>query len=169
MAETTEARQDISTNVKPPPAQFLPTFRGDEKSSGTLWCSWNPDTPEKKSKLARILNSRNEYLNDHTGVIIPVANVVIRKSDRVENESGELITVDRMILITPDWTAYETASPYAIEAMRNICHLFHLPPYDPPLLVTAVKFPTANGRKYLSILVEDNPFNPTKSQNRREK
>lgn len=169
MAENTALQETAPVAAVKPKMEFLPTFVGEDKTRGSLWCSWNPDTPEKKSKLARILNSKNEYLNDHTGVIIPVANVVIRKSDRVESESGEVVVVDRMILITPDWTAYETASPYAIEAMRNICHLFHLPPYDPPLLVTAVKFPTQNGRKYLSILVEDNPFNPTKSQNRREK
>jgi hypothetical protein len=92
--------------------------------------SVSAETREEKMWLLNLLEGNEENgngLKDHVGKQIEVANVITRKYDRINEETGEREFGVLTYLLTPDKIAYVTSSKSVYFSITRIMDLFGKP------------------------------------------
>jgi hypothetical protein len=100
------------------------------KAKFAEYSSIHPETKEEKIWMLNLLEGDEETgngLKSHAGKIIEVANVITRKYDRINEESGQQEFGVLTYLITPDKIAYVTSSKTVYFSIMRIMDLFGKP------------------------------------------
>lgn len=75
----------------------------------------------------------------------------VHRVEMVAQNSGEVIEPFRVVLITPDMSAYGFVSEFMVRELDGIRECFGDGPYDPPIKVKIVKAKSRKGFQFYSI------------------
>lgn len=114
-----------------------------------VWTSLNQDNPEKILLAMQDADySLIDYMDEHPGAVLLLQDVLIHNIQLTDEETGELKTEPRTVLIDVDGKRYASVSRGVIGSLQKIFPLFGIPPYDPPMAITARRVKT---RKFKTI------------------
>ena len=85
------------------------------------------------------------------GKVVAVENVIIQPVEMTNNATGETSVRNRIVLITPDGTAYGCTSSGVETSMRNLFAIVGCPPWSPAIEFDIVKKQGRNGYKFTTL------------------
>lgn len=94
------------------------------------YSSVQPKTRDEKIWLMNLIENEDEAgfgMKESVGQEIEVQNIILRKYDKVHEDTGELIYGVLTYLITPDRHAYVTSSKSVYFTVQNIMKMFGRP------------------------------------------
>lgn len=103
------------------------------KAKFTEFSSIKPVTREEKMWMLNLLEGDEESgngLKSHVGKIIEVQDVITRKYDKINEDTGQQEFGVLTYLITPDKVAYATSSKTVYFSIKRIMDLFGAPGTD---------------------------------------
>lgn len=113
---------------------------------GTMFCSIERDgNRESDAKIYNALNNPAGRIADLINKTIPVQDFLVELREIVNEETGELDRVPRVVLITPDGIGYQALSKGMFGAIRNAVISFGPAPWKPALDMEIKQIPTKNG------------------------
>lgn len=105
----------------------------------------NDGTRESASKFYAAMNNPEFRVSDFINKTIPVQDVLIEIRDIVNEDTGEIDRVPRVVLIDPDGRGYQATSKGMYNVVKNASIAFGSAPWTPPLEFTIKQRPTKNG------------------------
>jgi hypothetical protein len=125
---------ELSTNVVRETENYV-ILQGEDgkfsrKAKFNDFSSIDVETREDKIWLMNLLEGNEETgngLKDHVGKVIEVANIITRRYDKVNEETGQIEFGVLTYLLTPDRIAYVTSSKNVYFSVIRIMELFGKP------------------------------------------
>lgn len=114
---------------------------------GAGYCSIENDGKDRK-KAAQVYNALNNpefRVADYINKDIAVTDVLIEISEIINEETGEVDTVPRVVLIDEDGKAYQAVSVGMFNCIKNAIKVFGEPTWDPALVFTIKQRSVKNG------------------------
>ena len=114
--------------------------------AGTMICSIvNDGDRAKAAKIYNAMNNPEHRVSDFINKTIAVQDVLIEIREILNEETGEVAKVPRVVLIDPEGTGYQATSIGIYNVVRNAFTAFGPAPWDPPLKMTIKQRPVARG------------------------
>jgi hypothetical protein len=117
------------------------------QDAGTMLCSIEAD-PSDRETMARVfkaLNDPTHRVADFINKEIPVENILIEAADILNEETGEIDRVPRVVLITPNGESYQAVSMGMFNAVKNAFRCYGKAPWKPALTFAIKQKPVKNG------------------------
>ena len=118
---------------------------------GQTFCSIVPTGNRKDD--ARIFAALNNpefrvanFINKH----IKIANVLVEIREFMDEDTGEIDTAPRVVLIADDGKAYQAVSKGIFGAIKNAYQVFGPAPWDPALEIEIKQIPCGKGSSMLT-------------------
>lgn len=124
VAEIVQSENDDYVVVKNAEGKFI------RKAKFKEFSSVHPKTKEEKIWLLNLMEGSEETgqgLKEHVGKQIEVANVITRRYDRINEETGQTEYGVLTYLLTPDRIAYVTSSKTVYFSITRIMDVFGTP------------------------------------------
>lgn len=122
------------------------------RNSKELYCSLPADTVEDKKAIFKVLGSADYKVADTLGTTINLRNVLVQKYEKVNQETGEVETKYRTILIDENGTTYASASKGLFTSCKRLFALMGLPEnWTEPLPIKVEEVKTTQGFKTYEI------------------
>lgn len=88
---------------------------------GTMICSIDASnaTPEQRKTVFNAMNNPTHKLSDFINKRIKVENVLVEVVNNINEETGEIDTLPKVVLIAPDGTSYFSMSKGILNSIRN--------------------------------------------------
>lgn len=119
MAETTNA---------------LATVNATAENVGQTVCSITPTGNRKEdARIFSALNNPEYRIANFINKKIAVTDVLVEIRELLNEESGEIETAPRVVLIDEDGKAYQAVSKGIFNAVKNAYQVFGAAPWDPAL------------------------------------
>lgn len=118
--------------------------------TGNMYCSIAAETHEDKMRVYSAV-SNPTALDDMVGQNIKISDVILQPVELADEETGECYTGTRIVLISPEGTAYSTVSKGIETNMKNLFAIIGEPTWKPALEMKVVRKPARNGYKFLSL------------------
>ena len=123
-----------------------------QQSAGAMVTSFKAD-PNDRATSAKIFNAMNnpsEKISAHINETIEVQDYLveiaeIEETDQYGMATGGIATVPRVVLVSPDGTAYQAVSVGMANAVRNIVAVCGDAPWIPAVQLKIKQVPTKNG------------------------
>lgn len=114
---------------------------------GAGYCSIEIDPSDRKkaAKVYNALNNPEHRVSDYINKDINVSDVLVEIREIVNEETGAIDTVPRVVLIDDQGAAYQAISIGMFNAVQNAFHVFGQPTWEPALTFTIKQRPTKNG------------------------
>lgn len=113
---------------------------------GASYCSIHADGDRKSAaKVYNALNNPDDRIANMINQDIPVTDVLIEVTEIVNDETGEIATVPRVVLIDDKGKTYQAVSLGMFNAVKNAITVFGYPTWEPPLVFTIKQKPVRNG------------------------
>lgn len=128
----------------------LAAFRDD--LTARMFTSLDISSDEGKATLLMALQGENASLGDMIGEEIEISHLVVHNVEVLDEDTGELLERDRIVIVQPDGTMLSAVSQGIRKSVQLLCALYRLPPYDPPLRVKIVQTNTKRGRRLYQLL-----------------
>ena len=114
--------------------------------AGATFCSIvNDGTRENASKFYNAMNNPEFRVADFINKVIKVKDVLVEIRDLINEETGEVDRVPRVVLIDDEGKGYQATSKGIYSAVKNAYIAFGAAPWDDPLEFTIKQRPTKNG------------------------
>ena len=114
--------------------------------TGASWCSINADGDrDKAKKIYNALNNPDERVANMINKKILLTDVLIEIRDIVDEETGIIEQVPRVVLIDADGKSYQATSVGMFNAIVNLINAFGEPTWAEPLEVEVKQVPTKRG------------------------
>lgn len=111
-------------------AKLAPT----SENVGQTVCSIAPTGNRKEdAQIFAALNNPEYRIANYINKKIKVANVLIEIRELLNEESGEIETAPRVVLIDADGKAYQAVSKGIFNAVKNAYQVFGAAPWEPAL------------------------------------
>lgn len=117
------------------------------QDAGTMLCTIEAD-PNDRETMARVfkaLNDPTHRVADFINKEIAVENILIESADILNEETGEIDRVPRVVLISPDGTSYQAVSMGMFNAVKNAFRCYGQAPWKPALTFAIKQKPVKNG------------------------
>lgn len=109
---------------------------------------WHSFPPEETAKVIGLVQGKVNALGDLVnGEPIAVRHVIAHRVESVDEETGEVTSRDRIVLVSPDGTAYATMSEGVRRSLLLLMTWRGMPPFTPPLRVKVEQSNTGKGRR----------------------
>lgn len=95
--------------------------------------------------------------SEHIGKSFDVEHVIAHRVELVDEETGEVIEADRVILVAPDGAMVAGVSVGLKRGVQLLMSFFGLPPWKPALRVELRQVNTRKGRRTYTLVPIDNP------------
>ena len=117
------------------------------QDAGTMLCSIpaNPDDRETSARVFNALNNPTYRVADFINKEIHVSNILIEAADILDEDTGEVDRVPRVVLIDPEGNSYQAVSMGMFNVIKNAYRCFGQAPWEPPLVFTIKQKPVKNG------------------------
>lgn len=113
-----------------------------------FYTSLKPDgTRETAIKIYNAI-SDTEQLRDHVNEVLNIVNVMAHPLELLDEESGEITTAIRTILIDEDGTAYAAVSEGVRSSITRLVQICGQAPWEQPLRLTAVEKSTRSNAMF---------------------
>lgn len=132
------------------PAQVAAT--GPETSGGVFGSAfdlqlWSSFPPDEMGAVIALVQGSALALADMVEKVIPVRHILAHRIDSVDEDTGEVKTLDRIVLVTPDGTAYASTSEGVRRSLSLLMTVYGKPPWSPPLRLKLTQVNTRKGRR----------------------
>ena len=108
------------------------------------------DTPEEKATLFNAMNNPDERIADHINETIAVKDLYCEVVQCVNQETGEVSTCPRIVLIDDKGKSYASVSLGIYSAMKKLMSIYGQPTWDKPIKVKVMQI-SKGTRKMLSL------------------
>lgn len=115
-----------------------------------FYCSRQAETQEDRLAIYDAV-SNSDSLDDMIGKVICITDVVIQPVQMVNNATGEVRNMNRIVLICDDDKAYGCTSTGVETSIKNIFGIVGMPPWNPGLKMMPVKQQGRNGYKFTTL------------------
>lgn len=129
-----ESRYEL-TEVKPTPEGLVKSLTNPGEE---MFCSVVADSRAGKIRLANAINNANEKLIDHINEEIKVTDVIAYPVDLVDEETGELFTTLRIVLIDINNNAFACVSQGITNSLKRIFAIVGMPPWTGKEVLTVI-------------------------------
>lgn len=119
---------------------------------GANYFSGSVKTPEDKKRLVNAMNNPDKRLADMVNTEIQVKDLYVEQVEMV-NETGELQTCPRIVLIDADGVSYGCVSYGVLGSLKKIMAVYGQPTWEDPVVVKPVFITKGNDRRILSLLL----------------
>lgn len=121
-----------------------------ELEGGNLpaFCSVKAETMEDKALVFNAANNPQHKVADFINKKIMVRDVYAETLELVNEETGEITKVPRIVLIDADGLAFECVSVGMYLAIRKLVAIYGAPTWEPPLTVTVKQKSVGKGSMY---------------------
>ena len=110
-----------------------------------IYCSANGGTAEEKKKVFNALNNPKYKVQDFINKKIKIKDVLIEAIDIVDDETGEIDTCPRVVLIDEKVEGYQAVSMGIYGAIKNLKQVFGAPTWEPALECEVKQVQVKNG------------------------
>lgn len=124
-------------------------FVADLTSRQTTFCSMTAETRKDKALLFKAMNNPEKRLGDCINMTINAKDLFCEVVRCINNDSGEISTCPRIVIIDDKGVAYQAVSIGVYNAVKKLINVFGLPTWKEPLPIT-VKQITKGDRKILT-------------------
>lgn len=119
-----------------------------------FFCSIKDDGT-RKSKIAifNAVNGADESLGDHIGEVLEIVDVVAHPVTITDEETGEIITALRTVLIAKDGKTYTAVSQGITNALSRVFSIVGMPSWkDEPVKMKVKQIKTRNGNNKVNTI-----------------
>ena len=102
-------------------------YNAVENELGQPYCSMQVTDEKSASMLFKAMNQPDDSLGDHINETIDVTNIFIQPVPMVNNETGEMNVVPRIVLFDVEGKTYVTVSRGIYNALKNMCTIVGTP------------------------------------------
>lgn len=120
---------------------------------GANYFSGSVKTPEDKKRLVNAMNNPDKRLADMVNTEIPVKDLYVEQVEMANQETGELQTCPRIVLIDADGVSYGCVSYGVLGSLKKIMAVYGQPTWEEPVVVKPVFITKGNDRRILSLLL----------------
>ena len=114
--------------------------------AGATFCSVSNDgSRESQSKLYSAMNNPDHRISDFINKSFSVQDVLIEMREILNEETGVIVKVPRVVLIDEAGAGYQATSIGIFQSVCNAYRAFGPAPWNPPLECTIKQRPTKNG------------------------
>lgn len=129
----------------------LVAFNTENTELGTVQHFIDTSTREGKIKLYSALQNA-EKLDEHLNEPLAMSNAVAQAVQVTDDQTGEVSTTVRVIIVTADGKAYAATSPTLAAGLNTMFGIFGTPnTWDAPLTIKVVERRSRRGFKFFSI------------------
>lgn len=116
------------------------------ENAGAMVCSIKPSGDRKKdAQIFSALNNPEYRLANFINKRIKVKNVLVEVRDIMNEETGEIDTVPRTVLIDEEGKAYQATSKGIFTALKNAYEVFGKAPWEPALEIEVKQVAVGRG------------------------
>ena len=115
-----------------------------------MYCSIHAETQDDRLDIYDAV-SNSLPLDDMVGKVVAVENIIIQPIEMTDNATGVKSIRNRIVLITPDGTAYGCTSSGVETSMKNLFAIVGCPPWNPAIEFDIVKKQGRNGYKFTTL------------------
>ena len=96
--------------------------------NGQFYCSITNDGTRKSAiAIFNAVNSADESLGDHIGEVLEIVNVVAHPVELLDEDTGEVVTALRTVLVAKDGKTYTAVSQGITSALSRIFSIVGMP------------------------------------------
>lgn len=117
------------------------------------YTSLGNESREEKSLLYKAMSNPDERLSDHINQTIMVKDVYMEMVDMVNEETGEVVTSPRIVLIDENNVSFQCVSFGVFNALKRIFQVFGEPTWNEPIKMKVIQVQKKE-KKMLSLDVE---------------
>lgn len=111
----------------------------------TAYCSIKGATMRERAAVYNASNNPNHRLADFINKVIRVKDVLAEQVEMVDEETGELQTAVRVVLIDVDGASYQAISTGVFSALKRAIQVFGAPTWDDGLPILIKQVPVGKG------------------------
>lgn len=124
----------------------LATVAATQDNIGKMVCSIKPTGNRKEdAKIFAALNNPEFRLANFINKTLKIQNVLVEIREIMNDETGEIETAPRVVLISEDGKAYQAVSKGIFNAVKNAYEVFGQAPWDPPLEIEVKQVAVGKG------------------------
>lgn len=124
----------------------LATVAATSDNIGKMVCSITPTGNRKEdAKIFAALNNPEYRIANFINKKIKVQNVLVEIRELLNEETGEIDTAPRVVLISDDGKAYQAVSKGIFNAVKNAYEIFGQAPWEPPLEIEVKQIAVGKG------------------------
>lgn len=124
----------------------LATVAATSENVGKMVCSIKPTGNRKEdAKIFGALNNPEFRIANFINKKIAVENILVEIREIMNEDTGEIETAPRVVLIDADGKAYQAVSKGIFSAVKNAFEVFGSAPWDPPLEIEVKQVPAGKG------------------------
>lgn len=132
----------------------LMAFNTENTELGTIQHFIDTSTFEGKVKLYTALQNA-EKLSDHLNEPLHMVNAVAQSVQVTDEQTGEMTSTARVIIVTDDGKSYSATSPTLLAGLNTMFGIFGTPnTWEKPIAVKVVERRSRRGYKFYSIETE---------------
>lgn len=120
---------------------------------GASFFSGSAKTAEEKKLLANAMNNPDKRLADCINQEIAVKDLYVEQVEMLNQNTGELQTCPRIVLIDKDGVSYGCVSFGILGSLKKIMSVYGVPTWEEPVTVKPVFINKAADRRILSLLL----------------
>lgn len=110
---------------------------GTSGTSEIVYSSIVPRTAKEKKDLYNAVNGDVKHLSDMINCDITVKDIIVQKVDRMDENTGIIDAMPRIVLVATDGTPYVASSKGIFNSVKTIMNIFGEPAdWDEPITVT---------------------------------
>lgn len=123
---------------------------GEQKSSFT---SLKNDTNEEKQIMYKAMSNPDKRLGDCINQVIYAKDLFMEMVDMLNEETGEVTTCPRIVIIDKDGVSYQSVSFGIYNALKRVIQVFGTPTWVDPIPLKVIQV-TRKEKKMLSLDVQ---------------
>lgn len=113
----------------------------------------DPKDRESSAKLFNAMNNPKERIADHINEVISVCDYLIEMTEVASDETGEIVTVPRVVFIDPKGNAYQAVSVGMANVLKKLIIVCGDAPWNPALRLKIKQQATKRGSMLTADLV----------------
>ena len=120
---------------------------------GESFFSGSVKTAEEKKLITNAMNNPDGRLADFVNKEIAVKDLYVEKVEMANQETGELQTCPRIVLIDKDGRSYGCVSFGILGSLKKIMSVYGAPTWEDPVTVMPVFINKGNDRRILTLQI----------------
>ena len=124
----------------------------DMTTAKTQFCSMTAETDKDKASLFNAMNNPDERIADCINKVIYAKDLYVEVVNCTNEETGEITTCPRIVIIDKDNKSYQAVSIGIYSALKKVIQVFGAPTWTTPVALE-VKQITKGNRKMLTLNV----------------
>lgn len=133
-----------------------------------VWTSLDPQLPAEKATIINLIQGGDSLsAGDCINEVFRVRHVLVHRVELLDEETGALEDVDRLVLVLDDGRTVAAVSRGMLSSVQLLCAAYGMPPWTPGLEVKVTQKNTRKGRRLYQLQPYVAPAAAEKSTSKR--